>query len=361
MAHLSRTLHSGDDVCRRPKGGSLSIGIKLPTDLLRARRTSRPSHFRLSVICLASTPLCSLDWRKCGLVGQSLALVAACAFALGTVLQQKGTLDTSDGSGDSPWLIQILHKPVWLAGMLLQVSGWILQAVALDQGPLMAVQAITTLSLVIALPFGAWLTHQHIDRGVIVGALAIVAGIILFLSVGSPQGGTIHPSAQTWWAACLTTLALVLATASVGRNRRGAARALLFGAAAGFGFALQTAVTKTFVTEVGSGVAALFADWSIYVLAASAVVGFVLQQSALKTGVLAPAMASSNAVSLFGGVILGAVVYGETLGHGQGHVVPAVMGLVIAVIGIVLLARAQGPASLEPTKDDNVPSPAPAS
>jgi uncharacterized membrane protein len=294
-------------------------------------------------------------------VGPALAFIAACTFALGTVLQQTGTLDTTDASGDSSWMLQILRKPVWLVGMLLQVTGWILQAVALDLGPLMAVQAITTLSLVIALPFGAGFTRQHIDRKVVVGALAIVAGIVLFLSVGSPQGGTNHPSAQTWWVACLVTLVLVLASAGFGRSRQGAAKALLFGSAAGLGFALQTAVTKTFVTEVGSGVLALLADWSIYVLAVSAVAGFVLQQSALKTGVLAPAMASSNAVSLFGGVTLGAVVYRETLSHGNGHLIPAIVGLAAAVVGIVVLARAQGPTSTEPAMGTGVPSPVPAS
>jgi drug/metabolite transporter (DMT)-like permease len=292
-------------------------------------------------------------------MGPVLAFLAACAFGLGTVLQQKGTLGTTSGSGDSHWLIQILHKPVWLAGMLLQVSGWILQAVALDKGPLMAVQAITTLSLVIALPFGWWLTRQHIDRTVVLGALAVVAGIVVFLSIGSPHGGTTHPSARTWWIACLVTLVLVLALAGLGRMRQGAARALLFGAAAGFGFALQTAVTKDFVTETGSGVVALLADWSVYVLAASAVAGFVLQQSALKTGVLAPAMASSNAVTLFAGVILGAVVYGETLSHGSGHVAPAIIGLVLAVAGVILLARAEGPAAAQTAPDGGVPSPAP--
>jgi drug/metabolite transporter (DMT)-like permease len=296
-----------------------------------------------------------------GAAGPVLAFMAACAFAIGTVLQQRGTLDATGQSGDSPWLIQILHKPVWLAGMVLQSAGWVLQAVALDKGPLMAVQAITALSLVIALPFGAWLTHQHIDRKVVLGASAIVVGLVLFLSVGSPEGGTTHPSAQTWWVACLVILVLVLATAGFGRRGQGAARALLFGSAAGFGFALQTTVTKTFVTQVGSGALSLLADWSIYVLVVTAVTGFVLQQSALKTGVLAPAMASSNAVSLFGGVILGAVVYGEKLGHGDGHLVPAIIGLAVAVVGIVLLARAQGPASAEPRREDGLPFVAPAS
>ncbi len=296
-----------------------------------------------------------------GAAGPVLAFMAACAFAVGTVLQQRGTLDTTGQSGDSPWLIQILHKPVWLAGMVLQSAGWVLQAVALDKGPLMAVQAITTLSLVIALPFGAWLTHQYIDRMVVFGALAIVVGLVLFLSVGSPKSGTTQSTAQTWWVTCLVIVVLVMATAGFGRHRQGATRALLFGSAAGFGFALQTTVTKTFVTQVGSGVLSLLADWSIYVLVATALTGFVLQQSALKTGVLAPAMASSNAVSLFGGVVLGAVVYGEKLGHGGGHLVPAIIGLAVAVVGIVLLARAQGPTAAEPRRAEGLPSTAPAS
>ncbi len=38
----------------------------------------------------------------------------------------------------------------------------------------------------IALPLGARITGQEINRRVRAGAAAIVAGIVLFLSVGSP-------------------------------------------------------------------------------------------------------------------------------------------------------------------------------
>ncbi len=66
-------------------------------------------------------------------------------------------------------------------------------------------------------------------------------------------------------------------------------------------------------------------------------------QSALKTGVLAPAMASSNALTLFSSVILGIAVFGESLGRGNGHLVPAVIGLVVALAGISRLAAAGEP------------------
>jgi drug/metabolite transporter (DMT)-like permease len=281
-------------------------------------------------------------------MGDGLAILAAITFALGTVLQQKGTLSTDAGEDDPKFLLQVLHQPVWLAGMIFQAIGWVLQAMALDRASLVVVQSLTSLSLVIALPLGAWLTAQRIGRREMGGALLTLLGITLFLSVGQPQGGTSHPSATTWWVACSVTLALVVLLGFLGNRMTGADKALTLGAAAGIGFGLQAAVTKTFVTEIGGGVLGLLGSWSTYVLIVSAVLGFVLQQAALKTGVLAPAMASSNSVTLFTSVVLGIAVYGEGISKSGGaHVGLAVVGLLTAVGGIALLA---GSAPPEPTE-----------
>jgi drug/metabolite transporter (DMT)-like permease len=277
-------------------------------------------------------------------VGEALAILAAVLFAFGTVLQQKGALSTAAAGDDPRFLLQILHRPVWLAGMVLQSTGWIVQALALDRGSLVVVQSLTALSLVLALPLGALLTSQHIGRREVAGATLTLVGIVFFVSAGHPQGGTTHPSAAAWWAACLITGALVLGLFMVGQRFTAAAKALTFGASAGLGYGLQAAVTKTFVTELGGGVLGLLASWSTYVLIISAVTGFALQQSSLKTGVLAPAMASSNSVTLFSSVILGITVYGETLAKtGTGHAGSTVVGLVVAVVGIAFLAGSEAP------------------
>jgi hypothetical protein len=145
----------------------------------------------------------------------------------------------------------------------------------------------------------------------------------------------------------LVVFALVAILLLVGSRFSGAAKALTLGSAAGLGYGLQAAVTKTFVTEIGGGVVGLLTSWSIYVLILSAVSGFIFQQSALKTGVLAPAMASSNSVTLFTSVILGITVYGETLSKGGGaHGGSSAVGLVLAIAGIALLAGSETP---EPT------------
>jgi drug/metabolite transporter (DMT)-like permease len=295
-------------------------------------------------------------------MGEGLAIAAAVAFAVGTVLQQRGTLATDAGEDDPRFLVQILHQPIWLAGGIVQAMGWILQAAALDRGSLVVVQSITSLSLVVALPLGVWLTGQHVGRREISGAVLTLAGIVLFLSAGQPQGGSGQPAAAAWWSACLITAALVATLTGLGRHGTGATRALTFGVAAGLAFGLQAAVTKTFVTEIGGGVLGLLASWSVYVLILSAIVGFACQQSALKTGVLAPAIASANSVTLFSSVILGVTVYGERLAsNGAAHTSSAGLGLVIAVGGIALLAgsspadqdsrRSRQPAAARPGPD----------
>lgn len=287
-------------------------------------------------------------------MGPALAIVAAVFFALGTVLQQRGTLGTEAAEGDPHFLLQILRRPVWLAGAVLMASGWVLQAMALDRASLLVVQSLTALSLVIALPLGALLTDQHIGRRELGGALLTSLGIIFFIAAGQPQGGTTHPGATSWWIAGITIAVLVVALVAVGARFRGAARALTYGAAAGLGFGLQAAVTKTFVTEVGSGIVSLLTSWPAWVLVLSALTGFALQQSALKTGVLAPAMASANSVTLFTSVVLGITVYGEQVSKGgAAHGSSAFLGLIVAIVGIALLAGSDAP-------QPSTPSPSPA-
>ncbi len=121
-------------------------------------------------------------------MGPTLAIVAAVFFALGTVLQQRGTLSTEAAEGDPRFLVQILRRPVWVIGAILMASGWVLQAMALDRASLVVVQSLTALSLVIALPLGVLLTEQHIGRRELAGALLTMLGIIFFITARSAPG-----------------------------------------------------------------------------------------------------------------------------------------------------------------------------
>jgi drug/metabolite transporter (DMT)-like permease len=272
-----------------------------------------------------------------------LALLSAISFALGTVLQQKGTLETKAQEGDPHFLAEILHKPIWLAGGLCQVAGWILQAAALGKGSLAVVQAICSLSLVIALPLGARLTNQHVGRRSVAGALITMLGIIVFVAVGQPQGGSTLPSAADWISSIIVIAVLIVVLTRVAGRKRGPISATLFATSAGLCFAFQAAVTKVFMTELGNGIIPLLLSWTSYALLLSALVGFGLQQSALKTGYLAPAMAASNATNLIISVLLGIVVFQESISSSSGRAAPAILGLILAVIGVVLLSTPETP------------------
>src|SRR5262249_35390392 len=156
-------------------------------------------------------------------------------FAAGTGLQQRGALQTPASEEDARVLLQILREPTWIAGALAQAAGWVLQGAALDRGSVVVVAFLATLSVVIAAPLGVRLTQQHVGGRDLTAAFVVVGGIVVFLAVGAPESGTSTPSAAEWWTAGLVSLVLVLGVAAVGRTRRGAVRAALYGTAAGIG------------------------------------------------------------------------------------------------------------------------------
>jgi hypothetical protein len=181
-------------------------------------------------------------------------------------------------------------------------------------------------------------TSQIVSRRSIIGSIATLLGIIGLLVLGQPQGGTSQPSSTTW---LITGLFILFATFLLGffvRRKRGAVAAALFATGAGICYGFQAAVTKVFVSLIGNGVMPLLTSWTTYALIISALVGFAMQQSSLKTGHLAPSMAASNAATLITSVLLGVILFQETLSKGQGRLSPAVISLAVAVFGVILLA-----------------------
>ena len=147
-----------------------------------------------------------------------LAMVAACTFALGNAMQQRGALRTSAPGDSTRFLVQLFRHPVWVVGGALQIGGFVAQVGALAVGSLLVVQAIVVSSFVIALPCGAWLTDQRLGRREVLGALTTVAGLVLFLLGSDPTRGTNHVPTQ-WWVACLIVSAAVLGGLDIASRR----------------------------------------------------------------------------------------------------------------------------------------------
>jgi uncharacterized membrane protein len=85
------------------------------------------------------------------------------------------------------------------------------------------------------------------------------------------------------------------------------------------------------------------------------VLGFVLQQVSLGTGRLAPSVATVSVANPVVGILIGLLLLDESLSRPAWHIVLAVIGLSLALVGAVVisLARevAKGEVSATPAPD----------
>jgi len=267
------------------------------------------------------------------------ALLATLAFALGTTLQQRGALQTEASATQARFYVQIFTRKAWLLGGLFQILGGILQLVALAHGPLVVVEPILAFNLVFALPLGHWLTAQEVRRRQVTGACVVTFGVVAFVVIGQPEGGSATPTTARW---LVVTLLVVVAGAGcllAARGRSAAVVAGLVGGAAGIAFGFEAAIAKEFTHVFGIGISHTLTHWSTYALIVIALVGSVLEQASLKAGVLPPAMAALGVLSLLVGVALGVALFGDRLAHEPAGVFAGAFALAITVVGLIVLVR----------------------
>lgn len=93
------------------------------------------------------------------------ALLAAASNALATVLQRRAARTVPLSAGlRLGLLVDLLHRAVWLGGMLAVVAAACFQALALSQGALSVVQPLFVLELPLALLIGRVLLGGRIPR-----------------------------------------------------------------------------------------------------------------------------------------------------------------------------------------------------
>ncbi|MQA75581.1 MAG: hypothetical protein GEU88_14790 [Solirubrobacterales bacterium] len=279
----------------------------------------------------------------------ALALVAALLFALGSVLQQKAGLAEPRTGSSSGLLLRMARRPVWLAGILADAFGFVGQAAALSLGRLAVVQPLLVSSVVFALPLGARLTGQRV-RPIDVGAALLVLGaLIAFLVVANPSDGRDDAPFGQWLVAAAVIAAVVAPMVVVARRLGPAPRAAVLGIATGILFALSAALTKAVTDRLDDGVLELFVDWRLYALLAVGYVSMTLNQLALSTGVLAPAVATSMAFDPIASVVLGTTLLQESLHETPLGTAATIASLAAALVGIAILSRTQaGPPAAKP-------------
>jgi drug/metabolite transporter (DMT)-like permease len=286
-----------------------------------------------------------------------LAIIAAVLFALGTVIQQREAMDVSDEDAMSAgFLIRLARRPVWLAGIAADALGFVAQAAALGLGRMIVVQPLLATAVVFALPIGAKLSGQRIVRRDIVAAVAVTAGLGVFLVISDPAGGRDDGPIRTWilvgGGLCVAAGILAL----LGSRASARIKAALFGTSAGILFGLSAALTKAVVDSLDEGFVALLTDWHVYALVAVGFVSMTLSQISLQTGALAPAIATAMIFDPVASVILGLTLLDEQIHDTPLGVAGSVLALCVTFAGLIVLSSrpAVGPKAPEPE-----PAPAP--
>lgn len=256
------------------------------------------------------------------------------AFAFGAMLINSGAgLLQSDATRRVRRRRPLIAQPRYLAGLVLDLVGWAATVAALRYLPVYAVQAVLGGAIAVsALAARAFYGTElrRVDR-VAIGAC--LAGLLLLAgSAGEQRPAAASPAVNLvlLGSSVLLTVALVALWQS--------GRVLPLGVVAGLGFGGTSLAVHALQVEEGENVAlALLAQPLTYLVVVFGVIGLAAWSRALGLGSLAQVTAVLLVTEVVVPGLVGIAVLGDAVRAGWW--VPAGIGLVLSVAGVVVLAR----------------------
>lgn len=271
-----------------------------------------------------------------------LALGAGLCYALASVMQHHVAAQQAPELSLRPRLIlELVKRPLWLAGIVLDIGAYVLEAAALSVGSIVVVQPLLVSGLLFALPLSAIGGVGKPGRQEWTAAVALTIGIAVFVTVGSPSGGSSQAAIWEWVIVFAVCGSIAVGAIVLSRGAPPHVRALSLAFATGATYAVTAALTKTVVDVLGDhGVSGVVTSWETYALAIVSVAGLLLNQSAFQAGHLAaslPALAVTNPVL---SSIIGVALFGETLGAtGPVPIALTALAVVVMIAGTISLSR----------------------
>lgn len=274
------------------------------------------------------------------------AVVAALANAIndGTaaVLEQRSTkqVSTHNNPLSVRLIIDLLRRPLWLIAIVLNITGVILQIVALHYGALALVQPILVCDLIFAALIGSWFRHRWPDWEILLGVLCCAGGLALFLVVARPRGGvaTVPPEDAIPLAIAYgAALVICLLVAATGHRTL---RPIMLALACGISYGVTAFVLKLLSGGWHGGLSQLPYQWPLYAAVVVGPLGFLLNQSAYQAGILvSPVLSVITSVDPLVSIALAVGLLHETISGGPLNITLEVAALVIMIGGIVVLAH----------------------
>jgi drug/metabolite transporter (DMT)-like permease len=271
-----------------------------------------------------------------------LALGAGLCYAIAAVVQQRVAAQQPPGLSLSLRLIvQLARRPLWLAGIGVDILAYLMEAAALGVGSVVVVGPLMASGLLFALPFASFRTGRRVTRREMIPAVMVTAGLALYVVVGAPGGNTSHASHLEWLvAAAGVALGAGIAVFLGRRTEEPGRRAIYYGLATGIVYSLTAVLTKATVDRIGTDVYPILGHWQLYALLVASVIGLVLNQSAFQAGHVAASLPVISVTNPVLSSAMGILLFGEHLdAHGLVASLVAGGAIVAMLVGTCWLAR----------------------
>jgi drug/metabolite transporter (DMT)-like permease len=274
-----------------------------------------------------------------------LALAASFCTATSSVCQRLGARSEGASGFDVYLLLRLARRPIWVLGIASMILGFVLQVSALHFGALALVQPILAVELIFVFGYMAVLGSRRVKRRDWLAAVAMCAGLGLFLFAASPSGGRLHAPGALWWLAGLASAGAVAAALAVAfglGHRPGAGparRAAVLGAATGVAWGFVAAVIKELSSHLGDGIGAIVSNWSLYVLIGAGAATLLLASHALAAGPLAASQPGFTIVDPLSASLLGVFLFGEHIQAGVPQLAGEALALALLIGGVSALSH----------------------
>lgn len=275
-------------------------------------------------------------------VGIGLSVVAACCYAVAATLQHGAVSTVADGTGARLRLADlraVARRRRWLLGLLAMCGGAALHAVALSMSPLLVIQPIGVLAIGLTVALAVRSGRARAERTTVLAVAASTLGVVLFVVLAAPGAQDTDVPAATANLVPLPSGLVVVALAVAALLSRGWLRCPLFATAAGVSYGTVSVLTRVVSRHLREfGLSGLPLGAVLGGVVAIVVGGWCIQQ-AYAGGRPDTVLACQTVVDPLVGVLFGVVVFHEATGAGFGTVLGELAAAVLAVSGVLVLAR----------------------
>lgn len=310
-----------------------------------------------------------MSFESSPVFGILLAIASAAVLSFGNIWQSQGMQQVTERKGDGSVVIAMIKTPRWVLGTLFFGFAIVLQMASLTFAPLMVVQPIGILALVFAVFLSAHFSGTKPKRNVLIAVGVCLVGVTGYVIVAAMVSSQ-QPITDGQLVAVLIALGAVLVLAAASRLFHGAAsRAPLMYVLLGAVFSSFVATLgKTVILRVKSAVAGhnftidesgILTIVCVLGIVAAAGLSIYYVQSAYTKNPSDVVVAGLTVIDPAIAVLLGVVILNEAVGAPPWSIVVILLAGAVAVVGVVLLARAENPPEdpEEPAVDTATPVP----